>query len=159
MGRPRGATARAWMDRLEAFTAEHRRMPWKSVDGEDALHRWVRDVHIGRRYAPPDVVARLDALVLATPVVRRPRRTVAGPAGQDNLHRANVRRRDEAAAWTVDAAARVLAAGPRLPQHRPVLLLRVEHPGASLAELAVLAGMSKDRYAAQLRRAVSPPRR
>jgi DNA-binding transcriptional regulator WhiA len=82
---------------------------------------------------------------------------------------ANRRRCVQAAARTVPEArraARSLDLYPAQPQdrcmhteYRAVLLLRAAMPDATLAELADTMGLSKDAYAAQLRRALQYARR
>jgi hypothetical protein len=73
---------------------------------------------------------------------------------RDPLHSANAERNQQAAAETVHAA-RVRLTTATDPERRAVLTARIEHPDATLAELAVLLGVSKDAYAARLRRALA----
>jgi DNA-directed RNA polymerase specialized sigma24 family protein len=69
---------------------------------------------------------------------------------------ANAARTLGAAAETVEAARHALPTAE--PKYRDVLRARVEHPDASLADLALVLGISKDAYAARLRRALAEHR-
>lgn len=79
----------------------------------------------------------------------RPPRQQRNPTG---LLSANDTRKVSAAAETVEAARRALPYTK--PEYRDILRARVERPDASLADLARVLGISKDAYAAKLRRAL-----
>lgn len=79
-------------------------------------------------------------------------------ARADAMRAYNQVRRDAAAAATVEAAQRALADYYCPPEHHAVLRARVEHPTASLADLAGILGVSKDAYAGRLRRALTDAR-
>ncbi len=85
------------------------------------------------------------------------------PPGSRKLDAANARRRDHGASRAIALARRAIAILERRPhrsrsseQRLRVLRLRVENPGLSLRELAVLhePPLTKDTYAARLRRAL-----
>jgi len=71
------------------------------------------------------------------------------------LTAANRARTDAATGRTVAAAQAILdSETPLSPKYRAVLEARVADPWATLAELAAGVGLSKDAYAACLRRAL-----
>lgn len=76
-------------------------------------------------------------------------------ADPDRLRRANETRRAEGAKRAIRGATAVLNRAYVVPAHLAAAArLRVEHPNATLAELAELAGVTRNAYAARLRRAI-----
>jgi hypothetical protein len=77
--------------------------------------------------------------------------------GESAMAAANTARTQAAARRDVERARALLDGGGTLPARAlAIARLRVDHPDAALAELAALAGMSKDVYAGRLRRLLHP---
>lgn len=64
---PRGLTAEQWLAALEAFAAEHKRMPRGRAPGETPLSRWALGVVLGTVPAPEEVRRRVRALDRSMP--------------------------------------------------------------------------------------------
>lgn len=139
---------------LEEFAQREGRLPWNVRPGEAVLYEWMSRARRYRSPIPDDVRARLAQLVETTPRVDRRHANRGHPS---TLRAENVRRTARAARRTVRQAEAALAR-PR-PDGWPqgwvaVLRARVADPEASLGVLAERTGLSKDQYAARLRRAL-----
>ena len=133
---------------LAAFVDEHGRLPRVSSAEERSLYNWIGRCQLGKVPMADGVRAEFEALVSATPKVRKAK-VGSGPS----LQRANAGRSTVAARWTVDAARRAL---PRCrPEYEAVLRARVDHPDETLQQLGARCEMSKDGYAGLLRRALA----
>ncbi|MEU3452214.1 Helicase associated domain protein [Micromonospora sp. NPDC006766] len=112
-----------------------------------ADRRWLKEQHRNRdRLAgwQQDMLPRLPS-----PARQAHRRNTVGITSR------NAARTQAAAGRTAEQARAALAASTCRAEDEQVLRVRVEHPAASLRELAAMLGMTKDAYGAALRRALA----
>jgi hypothetical protein len=150
---PLGAPDPDWDDQiaaLRAYVDEHGKLPGTAT-GTPLARWWFRQIFpVNRRRLPAEHEADVVALI----ELARERR-------QSLINAAALERRKARAAvvhpvvrTTLSQARFMLDSPYLLPGDREVLALRVEHPGATLRELARMAGKSTAAYSAQLRRAM-----
>ncbi len=132
-----------WRTRREAITNDITAGTLTAVD-----RKWLAGQRLHHAQLPAWKQATLDR----TPIPSTAPSTARAVHGLDTSNRT---RAVTAAAKTAAAARQVLAGGSCPPKYRRALQLRTDHPEASMRELGAMLGITKNAYAALLRRGLA----